>query len=76
MPKNMNLLTTCDGCDGCGRVTDDKYRLPWVWHTRELKDENGVSIASETQPVTCNKCNGCGRIPRHMVTYKSKKRMP
>lgn len=55
---------TCDSCDGCGQVTDNDHRIPWTWHTRELRDQNDMPLFPEAKPTQCNKCNGSGRIPR------------
>lgn len=60
----MYGLVTCDGCDGCGKVTDNVWRIPWTWHARELKDANDKPLFQEVQPTTCGKCGGLGRIPK------------
>jgi DnaJ-class molecular chaperone len=70
----MMGLVSCDSCDGCGKVTNDVHRIPWIWHTRELKTDDGVPLFSEVQSSVCNKCGGKGRIPRHMVRQFGRKK--
>lgn len=57
-------LVSCDSCDGCGKVTNNLYRIPWSWHTREMRDVDDKPLFDEVTPVVCNKCKGSGRIPK------------
>lgn len=69
----MYGLVQCDGCEGCGYVTDNAQRIPWIWHTRELRDSNDKPLDPKATKVKCGKCEGNGRIPRHRLTQTKKK---
>lgn len=68
------VLVRCDACDGCGCVTDTPHRIPWIWHTRELRDAQDQPIFPEAKPSQCGKCHGTGKIERFRLTATKMKR--
>jgi hypothetical protein len=52
---------TCDGCDGCGLVSNIDQNTPWSNYVGNDSDQDTVVIDDQTHyPVACPKCGGLG----------------